>query len=114
MNNTMLKLAPEALSSARTIGDLATPESCLVALKIATVQIAARIGLSCHSAIKSSVPVYRAFHLTLQQARAHKAAGLLLMNGLDVPVTYCQGEVDTLAFPWESKRLLTGLARVQN
>jgi hypothetical protein len=70
MNNTMLKLAPEALSSARTIGDLATPESCLVALKIATVQIAARIGLSCHSAIKSSVPVYRAFHLTLQQARA--------------------------------------------
>lgn len=70
--NTMLKVAPADLRGARTIGDLPSAECCMVALKIATVNIAERIGCTFHTAIKSSIPVYRAFDLTINQARAHK------------------------------------------
>ncbi|QQQ15864.1 MULTISPECIES: hypothetical protein [Aeromonas] len=95
--NTMLKVAPADLRGARTIGDLPSAECCMVALKIATVNIAERIGCTFHTAIKSSIPVYRAFDLTINQARAHKESALLLLNGLDLPVTFCEGEIGAFA-----------------
>lgn len=39
-------------------------------------------------------PVYRAFNLTHRDAKAHKHANLLMLNGLDVPVSFCEGEID--------------------
>ena len=95
--NTMLKVAPADLRGARTIGDLPSAENCMVALKIATVHIAERIGCPYHTSIKSAVAVYRAFDMTIHQARAHKDSELLLLNGLDLPVSFCEGEIESFA-----------------
>jgi len=94
MASQHLRVAQDALRGARTIGDLPSAETCMIALKIATVHIAERVECSFHSAIKSGAPVYRAFNFTHRDAKAHKHANLLMLNGLDVPVSFCEGEVD--------------------
>lgn len=66
----------------------------MIALKIATVHIAALVECSFHSAIKSNLSVYRSFNLTYQDAKEHKHASLLMLTGLDLPVSFCEGEID--------------------
>lgn len=95
--NTILKVDPADLRGARTIGDLPSAEICMVALKIATVRIAERIGCSYHTSIKSAVEVYRAFDMTIHEAKAHEDSALLLLNGLDLPISFCEGEVESFA-----------------
>jgi hypothetical protein len=77
-----------AMREARVIGELPY-ESRLQACIEATHGISVALGVKAIRSIPFGAPVYEAFGLTRQEAKAHKEAKLLLLLGTDVPLSHC-------------------------
>ena len=76
------------MREARAIGELPY-ESRLQACIEATHGISVALGMKPVRAILFGAPVYEAFGLTRQEAKAHEEAKLLQLLGTDVPLSHC-------------------------
>lgn len=80
--------------AAQSIGELPTPEDRGKALEAATLEIARRFKMDVHTRIGFGTPAYVAFGLTLQQAKHHPQAAVLLLRGDALPLEICAAPPD--------------------
>ncbi len=72
---------------ARTVGDLPRPAERIRALQQATERLGYWLGLPVVRRIPFGSPVYLAYGMDVQTARAHPLSSLLLLRGMDLNLT---------------------------